>query len=63
MPRFLPLAALLAHTPAAEVFAQQRSGAAKSAPKPSEKDKEPPPPAEPPPAIRIFFSGCIIRLP
>ncbi|MEN3211661.1 TIGR02301 family protein [Methylorubrum populi] len=46
----LTLAALLALTPTAEAFAQQRPGTAKSAPKPSEKDKEPPPPAEPPPA-------------
>ena len=46
----LILAALLALTPAAEAFAQQRSGSTKSAPKPPEKEKEPPPPAEPPPA-------------
>ncbi|CAX26916.1 MAG: TIGR02301 family protein [Methylorubrum extorquens] len=46
----LILATLLALTPAAEAFAQQRSGTARSAPKPPEKEKEPPPPAEPPPA-------------
>ncbi len=46
----LILAALLALTPAAEAFAQQRSSPARAAPKPAEKDKEPPPPAEPPPA-------------
>ncbi|KQQ18026.1 hypothetical protein ASF53_06570 [Methylobacterium sp. Leaf123] len=46
----LILAALLAVIPAAEAFAQQRSGTARSAPKPPEKEKEPPPPAEPPPA-------------
>ena len=46
----LILAALLALTPAAEAFAQQRSGTARSAPKPPEKEKEPPPPPEPPPA-------------
>lgn len=44
----LTLAALLALTPAAEAFAQQRSGSSKSAPK--QPEKEPPPPAEPPPA-------------
>lgn len=46
----LIVAALLALTPAAEAFAQQRSSPARSAPKPAEKEKEPPPPAEPPPA-------------
>ena len=46
----LILATLLALTPAAEAFAQQRSSPARSTPKPAEKDKEPPPPAEPPPA-------------
>jgi hypothetical protein len=53
----LILATLLALTPAAEAFAQQRSGTARSAPKPPEKEKEPPPPAEPPPDPRRPFGG------